>query len=604
MQSAFPHQRAIFRIAPATDRGSPFVALADWRVLRLPPCAGRGDHDDRGVTIPAKLRCVLALAGAAVSALRLAALPAADAAECERVVIVANSADPDSAALAGYYAVARGIPADNIVALPLPTTETITWPEFVSSVFNPLFAELASRGWIDALPSELTDEFGRRKAMIGGHRISYLVLMRGVPLRIAENDAWKPVKLPAGMSPALAFNRASVDGELALLAASRPPVIAFVPNPLHRQHTANGVLAEAVMRVARLDGPTPRDARALVDSALAGERLGLAGRAYVDIGGPHQRGEQWLESVAAQLAAAGFDLDVDRAKTTFRPQARFDAPALYFGWYAWNVDGPFLAPGFRFPPGAIAVHLHSFSAQSLRSDRQFWCGPLVARGVAGTVGNVFEPYIDGTHHLDLLAEALLRGDTLGAAAYYALPVLSWQATLIGDPLYRPFARSQEEQYAERAALPAELRPHVVLRQARLALRDGRADEALRLARALFRETPAVPVGVSVAQLVREVEGPEAGVRALEFLGLLPTYAAIDLGAVRSAALLLVEWGAEGKALALYERALSTPPPIGEAALLEEAIQLALKTGQAARAAKWQDRLVALKPAPAKPPSKE
>ena len=590
--------------APRGDRRGGARNGDAGRMRRLPSCAGRAGGDDRGVRTPAKLRCVLALAGAAVLALRLAALPAADAAEAERVVVVANATDADSLALAGYYAAARGIPADNIVALPLPPAETITWPEFVAGVFNPLFAELAARGWIDALPSELTDAFGRRKAMIGGHRISYLVLVRGVPLRIAEHDAWRPAKLPAGLSPALAYNRASVDGELALLAASRPPVLAFVPNPLHRQRAVGGVLAEAVVRVARLDGPTPGAVRALVDSALAGERQGLAGRAYVDLGGPHQRGERWLESVAAQLGAAGFDLDVDRAKPTFRPQARFDAPALYFGWYSWNADGPFLAPGFRFPPGAIAVHLHSFSAQSLRSDRQFWCGPLVARGVAGTVGNVFEPYIDGTHHLDLLAEALLRGDTLGAAAYYALPVLSWQATLIGDPLYRPFARSQEEQYAERAALPAELRPHVVLRQARLALRDGRADEALRLARALFRETPAVPVGVSVARRVGEVEGPEAGVRALGFLGLLPRYAADDLGAVRSAALLLVEWGAPEQALRLYEQALAAPPPAGEAALLEEAIRLALKTGQAARAAKWQDRLAALRPAATTPPPKK
>ncbi len=185
---------------------------------------------------------------------------------------------------------------------------------------------------------------------------------------------------------------------------------------------------------------------------------------------------------------------------------------------------------------------------------------------------------------------------VGAAAYYALPVLSWPATLIGDPLYRPFGRSQEAQYADRAALPPGVQPYVVLRQARLALRDGRKDEALRLARALFRETPSVPLGVSVAQLVREVEGPDAGVRALEYLGLLPSYAAADLGAVRSAALVLVEWGAPEQALRLYEQALAAPPPAGEAALLEEAIRLALKTGQAARAAKWQDRLAALRPA--------
>jgi uncharacterized protein (TIGR03790 family) len=47
---------------------------------------------------------------------------------------------------------------------------------------------------------------------------------------------------------------------------------------------------------------------------------------------------------------------------------------LYFGWYAGAVNGPFTVPVFRFPPGAIAVHIHSYSAQSLRSDKQYWCG--------------------------------------------------------------------------------------------------------------------------------------------------------------------------------------------------------------------------------------
>ena len=60
-----------------------------------------------------------------------AAVPEASAPEAQRVVVVANSADPDSRALAEYYAAARGIPAGNIVALPLPTAETVTlicWP--------------------------------------------------------------------------------------------------------------------------------------------------------------------------------------------------------------------------------------------------------------------------------------------------------------------------------------------------------------------------------------------------------------------------------------------------------------------------------------------
>ena len=41
----------------------------------------------------------------------------------ERVVILANSRQPESVRLAEFYAAKRAIPAANIVALPLPETE-------------------------------------------------------------------------------------------------------------------------------------------------------------------------------------------------------------------------------------------------------------------------------------------------------------------------------------------------------------------------------------------------------------------------------------------------------------------------------------------------
>jgi uncharacterized protein (TIGR03790 family) len=557
------------------------------------------------VVVPAKLWRLAAVGLILfIGAGLLRAVPAVDAPEVARVVIVANSTDRDSVSLAEYYASARGIPSTNIVALPLPAAETLKWPEFVASVFNPLFAELSKRGWIEGFPSQATDESGRRKATILGHRISYLVLMRGVPLRIDENPAWLPAPPPAGPNAGFSCNRASVDGELALIAASDTRILGFLPNPLYSQRQTAGPLADAVVRVARLDGPTPGAVRAMIDSALAGERQGLAGRAYIDIGGrPHPDGNVWLESVARQLADAGFESGVDRAVATFAPLARFDAPALYFGWYAWDANGPFTVPGFRFPPGAIAVHIHSFSAQSLRTDTKNWCGPFVARGAAATLGNVFEPYLGFTHHLDLFVEALLRGDTLGTAAYYSLPALSWQAVVVGDPLYRPFARSQEAQWAERAKLPPELQPYVALRQARLALRAGQKDEALRIARAAFRETPSVAVGVSVAQIAREVEGPDSAVRALEFLAMLTRYELRDLGAVRDAATLLVECGASAKALALYDKALAQPPAVGEVELLEEAIRVASLAGMSSRASAWQARLATVKPPQSAPGSK-
>ena len=61
------------------------------------------------------------------------------------------------------------------------------------------------------------------------------------------------------------------------------------------------------------------------------------------------------------------------------------------------------------------------------------------------MGNVFEPYLQFTHQPHLLLRALARGATLAEAAYFALNVLSWQAILIGDPLYRPVAIELDEQ---------------------------------------------------------------------------------------------------------------------------------------------------------------
>jgi uncharacterized protein (TIGR03790 family) len=111
----------------------------------------------------------------------------------ERVVLLANSRQPESVALARFYAEQRGVPPANIVALPLPEEESITWRQFIDQVWQPLQDELYRRGWIEGTASELTDRLGRRRYALTGHRISYLIACRGVPLRI-YND---PTLLPA-----------------------------------------------------------------------------------------------------------------------------------------------------------------------------------------------------------------------------------------------------------------------------------------------------------------------------------------------------------------------------------------------------------------------
>jgi len=355
-----------------------------------------------------------------------------------RVVILANAREPESIGLARFYAGQRGVPEVNVMALPMPEEESITWRQFIDQVYQPVQDELYRRGWIEGTASSLSDRYGRRRYAPVGHRISYLVVCRGVPLRI-YNDPTVLDENP-GSKVAVQFNRndGAVDSELSLLAQGGYEITGLIANPLFGRDDPITVEAAQVVKVSRLDGPTWDSARHLVTSALAAEQTGLAGRYYVDSGGPDKEGDHWLESVQAQLHQLGYDGDTESSAATFAATARFDAPVFYFGWYARNFDGPFARAGFVFPPGAIALHIHSYSAQTLHSGVTGWCGPFVARGVTATVGNVFEPYLPFTHRPDRLVRALGQGRNFGDAVYYALPALSWQAIAIGDPLYRPF----------------------------------------------------------------------------------------------------------------------------------------------------------------------
>lgn len=511
----------------------------------------------------------------------------------QRVIILANRDDPDSVRIAQHYAEARKIPVANIVALPMPVSETITWAEFVHTIWEPLLAQLVRDRWIEAIPMKLADNVGRTKYAVSGHRIAFLVPCRGVPLRIMhEPTLYEPI-LPFTKRVELRTNCGAVDAELAMLPRPNYSINAFIPNPLYLNDQPHSWEAVQVLKVSRLDGPTAEDALALVDHALEAERTGLLGRAYVDLGaGKHELGERWLTSVAQQMAETGLDTDVDRSRDTFGPTARFDAPVIYFGWYTHTIDGPFKLPGFRFPPGAVAVHIHSNSAETLRSDTAYWCAPLVARGVTATVGNVFEPYLEFLHRPDLLLRALVRGDSFGDAACFALPVLSWQSISIGDPLYRPFKKTFGEQWANRKQLSSRLAGYATARKMKALQAQGHAAEATALGRAAQREEPSLAVASELARELQAGGDLNAAAEVLGFVADLEKFAADELALAAELAAMLHEAGRSDAAVKVYRTILNTEdlPRAALAAWLPAAQKTALAAHDASQAAEWKRRL--------------
>jgi len=319
----------------------------------------------------------------------------------------------------------------------------------------------------------------------------------------------------------------------------------------------------------------------------------------VDISGPHENGDRWLENAASRIRDLGYDLSVSRGPGTLGAAARLDAPALYFGWYAANLNGPFAVPGFRFPPGAVAVHIHSFSASTLRSASEGWCGPLVARGAAATVGNVYEPYLEFLHRPDLLVEALARGDDLVDAAYFALPVLSWQSIVIGDPLYRPFSVPLAAQLAGLPRVPPALAGYAVVRRMMELDLAGKKADAIDVGKEGMRKEPGLALALALAQRY-EASGLHEGAvwlvkDAAETSGTSPG----DWALLREAAVFLAGHGRSAEALDIYQKLFlidALPGPV-RSAWLGEARQVALDAGDTAQAADWSEQIVH----PEKPP---
>jgi uncharacterized protein (TIGR03790 family) len=508
------------------------------------------------------------------------------------VVIVANSDAPGSVAIAEHYSDVRGVPRGNVIALKMPTAETITWGDFVASIWQPLEGELVRRGWIDAIPMDVFDEVGRREYAISGHRIAALVVCRGVPLRIMHDPTRYRELKPLTDHPEFQTNAGAVDSELSLLAQTDYPINASVPNPLFGNVRPTDAERAQVVEVSRLDGPTIGDARGLVDLAVRAERTGLLGRAYVDIAGPHESGDGWLEATAADISAAGYDLSVSRGPGTLPPKARFDAPALYFGWYARDLTGPFALPGFRFPPGAIAVHIHSFSASTLRSTTEGWCGPLVSRGVTATVGNVYEPYLEYLHRPDLLFEALARGEDLADAAYYALPVLSWQSIVIGDPLYRPFAVPLSAQTSDLSKLPQQLAGYAVIRRMIALDAAGRLADAIEAGKEGMHEAPNLALGLALARLLEASDVREQAAWWVSEAAQSSGTSAGDWALIREAAHFLALHGRPAEATDLYRKLFSIDavPPELRSEWLEEARVTALDAGYPSQAAEWKEEM--------------
>lgn len=345
------------------------------------------------------------------------------------VLVVINSASAASETIGRQYAVRRGVPHHNLCAIQLPVSESITREVFDTQIERPIWKCIATRQAHD--------------------RILYIVLTKDVPLRIEGSD---------GRSG----TRASVDSELTLLYRRRTdtpvPIVGFVPNPYYASTAAPADVAPFSHRthdiylVTRLDGYTVDDALALIErasTATPGGLFVLEPRAAAADLMPNR----WLAAAAEQLAARGF---ADRIVNGAAKRPAEGSTVL--GYYSWgsNEERRRDRSVMAFQPGALAGMFVSTDGRTFKEPPPSWqpgeieafagssdslIGNLIRAGITGVSGNVDEPYLDASVRPDILFPAYVGGRNLAESFYAAMPYLSWQAIIVGDPLCAPFSQT-------------------------------------------------------------------------------------------------------------------------------------------------------------------
>ena len=230
----------------------------------------------------------------------------------ENVAVVINDNSPESQRIGEHYARTRSLPPENVLRIRVSTEETVERGVYASLIEAPIATAIRRAGLYD--------------------RVLYLVLTKGVPLRIAGTEG-------------LGGTLSSVDSELTLLyrrMTGQPvPSAGKIDNPYflgsrelrealpfsHREHD--------IYLVTRIDAFTVDQALSVINRAQAPSR---DGQIVLDQRDDNltQPANRWMAETARRLTEQGQAARVMLEGTT-KP-ARSEGATL--GFYSWGATDP------------------------------------------------------------------------------------------------------------------------------------------------------------------------------------------------------------------------------------------------------------------------
>ncbi len=528
------------------------------------------------------------------------------------VVLVYNSSVPASKKVADHYAQMRKVPAAQVIGLPMPDRESISRAEYNSQIAEPLLKKIEELKLLTWKSVSRTDPAGKvdEIKVIDEAKVRYAALCFGVPLKIQEDSS---IKEPGSEKkrPEERRNEAAVDNELAGLPLryAKASIGGPIVNPFYGATNATVLDPKGgLLMVARLDGPTAEIASGLVDKAMQAEREGLWGRAYFDArgltNGGYKVGDEMILASEKTAARRGFETTVDEQNSVFPASFPMSHIAVYVGWYEFNVTGAMARPTVEFMPGAFAYHLHSFSAQTLRSSSERWVGPLLARGATATMGCTEEPYLEGTPDISIfMGRWMFLGFTFGEAAYASQRFISWQTTVVGDPLYRPFALKPQELHERLVRTKSKLIEWSYLGVVDINLSTQTPPEQLiDFIKTLPETKNSSVLNEKLGDLLKAKGKWIDAMDPYEAALALPTSPQQRLRISLELAPLQTSFGRGKQAYAIYQGLLKDYPDFADKVrIYQKILPLADQFGKPAEAAEYQKALKELTPPPATPP---
>lgn len=380
--------------------------------------------------------------------------------EPSNVLVVYNEKVEGGLEIAEYYAALRGIPKEQILKLSASDKEEISRDEYNTEIRKPVLEFIKDRG-----------------------NICCIVPVRGVALKIRDRDNQTT-------GPMEGHDEAAVDSELSAIRGGDYDIDRAVTNTFYKKE-ARLTQQEGLVVVSRLDGPTVAIVKGMIEKAIIAETLGCEGRAFLDTrdlrgGEAFNIRDDAMEGIKGIWEGLGLSVTHDAEPDVADLSKQADL-LHYVGWYAAVPPGRGTP---RFRTGAVAMHLHSFCAVTVRQEKA-WVGPMLAWGATCSYGTVYEPYLEGFPNEDILWNRLAAGWQFGEAMLAATPVLSWQSVNVGDPLYQPYPEGFKElRLKARKAVMGTLLPvegetvdssGIVAFDACLQLLKARADNVAKLA---------------------------------------------------------------------------------------------------------------------------